>query len=222
MFHEHVPRGAQTDEDAPGVAVCEEVFGGVEDAPAGDHVVFVGVVLDVWDTGRGHGGGVREEGGSVGGRIVEVGGCGAKGVDFLRGQGGQHEESVSRTRWDSGSTYQLPHHLSTQFSQEIIHHHAHDEAALAMSDQHHLLHLIIHQMVLHDFACDSHIHGVVRDTALQQALQEIRDEPIALVMDAEDPAAEEDGEAVDVLLEAGRAGADTIDENPALAGILLR
>lgn len=40
---EHMPRGAHADEHGAGVGVGEDVARAVEDAPAGDHVVFVGV-----------------------------------------------------------------------------------------------------------------------------------------------------------------------------------
>ena len=84
MFYEHVTRGSHADENFTGIAICEEAFGGVEDAPTGNHVVLVGIVFDVGDTGRVFDGGVREEGCCVCfWRIVEVGGCGAEGVDFL-------------------------------------------------------------------------------------------------------------------------------------------
>lgn len=72
-----MPRRACTDKDFAGIAVGEEGSDGVENAPARDHVVLVGVVFDVWD-GRGRLSGACSR------RVVELGGCGAEGVDFLR------------------------------------------------------------------------------------------------------------------------------------------
>lgn len=73
---EEMPRGAHAHEDGAAVAVVEHGHGVVEDAPAWDHVVFVAVVLDVGDaSGR--------RGGNAEARVVEVGGGGAEGVNFL-------------------------------------------------------------------------------------------------------------------------------------------
>ena len=72
--------GAAADEDFAAVAVvwgCGDV---VEDAPAGDHVEFVAVVLDVRDTAVKVGRRCGREGTHG---IVEVRGGGAEGVDFL-------------------------------------------------------------------------------------------------------------------------------------------
>lgn len=49
MLIEHVPRRAHTHEHAAIVAVVEDGGGPVNNAPAGDHVVFVAVMLDVSD-----------------------------------------------------------------------------------------------------------------------------------------------------------------------------
>lgn len=78
MLVEQVAAGAHADEDFAAVTVVQDLGDVVEDAPAGDHVEFVAVVLDVRDAafdgfrarvacGRGAG---RVEGG-----VVEMG-CG--------------------------------------------------------------------------------------------------------------------------------------------------
>lgn len=70
--------GTHPDIHFAGIAISEEAFDGVEDAPAGDHVILVGVVFDVLDTRGGFDGGCGIDRG-----IVEVGSRGAEGVDFL-------------------------------------------------------------------------------------------------------------------------------------------
>lgn len=77
---EEVAGGAHAHEDAAAVAVVEDGHGVVENAPARDHVVFVAVVFDVGDASGGGGGDAEA-------RVVEVGGGGAEGVDFLCWEG---------------------------------------------------------------------------------------------------------------------------------------
>ena len=76
VLAEEVTAGAKADEDRAAVAIVEDGADVVKEAPAGDEVVFVAVVLDMRDA-RGGIGGEGEEG------VVEVAGCGAEGVDFL-------------------------------------------------------------------------------------------------------------------------------------------
>lgn len=67
--------GAYADEDFAAVAVVKDLGDVVEDAPAGDHVEFVAVVLDVRDaaTDRFGADGVCEGGaGRVEGGVVEM------------------------------------------------------------------------------------------------------------------------------------------------------
>lgn len=72
-----MPRLPQPHKHRAAVAVIQHLCRAAQRAPAGDQVVFVAVVFDVWDAALRGGG--RE--GEV--RVVEVGGCGAEGVDLL-------------------------------------------------------------------------------------------------------------------------------------------
>ena len=81
MLVEHVARGIQADEDGARVSVVENFGRVVQNAPAGNHVVFVAIMLDVGDDG------VRGSFAQVGLRIVKMGCCGAEGVDFLSSRG---------------------------------------------------------------------------------------------------------------------------------------
>lgn len=93
MLIEEVTSGAEADDDTAGVAVGGQAGRIVQDAPAGDDVEFVNVVLDVADVVCLRAGGMGRVGVSAVGRegrsgqaemgVVEVGGCGTKGVDFL-------------------------------------------------------------------------------------------------------------------------------------------
>ncbi len=53
MLVEQVAAGAHADEDFAAVPVVQDLGDVVEDAPAGDHVEFVAVVLDVRDAAAG-------------------------------------------------------------------------------------------------------------------------------------------------------------------------
>ena len=90
-----------------------------------------------------------------------------------------------------------------------------------MSHQHYLLHFRIDQVPFDNLHCYPHIQGVVRHTPLKQTLDDIRDETEALVMDALYFAPKEKGQAINICLQTGTTGADTVDEDPAFAWILL-
>lgn len=54
MLVEHVSAGPFVDEDVPAETILQDHLGGVEGAPAGDHVLAVTIVLDVWDNAFRH------------------------------------------------------------------------------------------------------------------------------------------------------------------------
>lgn len=84
MIHKHVSGCFISDKDITGISVREELAGGVEDAPSRNHIVLVGVVLDVWDgkcSCRGRSRGFGFDGACR--RVVEMGSGGAEYVDLL-------------------------------------------------------------------------------------------------------------------------------------------
>ena len=84
MLIEEVPCRTHADEDCAAVAVVKDGGNVVEGSPAGDHVVLVTVVFDMRYAAGLIGFtrfSLRGEEGEEG--VVEVGRCGAKGVDLL-------------------------------------------------------------------------------------------------------------------------------------------
>lgn len=79
MLVEQVPSCIFAHEDCAGITVVEHSRSVIENAPARDHVLFIAVVLDMGDAGRG----CRRKAEAG---VVEVGRGRSKGVNFLHAE----------------------------------------------------------------------------------------------------------------------------------------
>lgn len=138
MLIEQVAAGAHADEDLAAVAVVEDLGHVVEDAPAGDHVEFVAVVLDVRDAPAGgfRARGVRGGGaGWVEGGVVEMRGGGAEGVDFLRTEICELEDGLC---YGWVVTYKFRDGSRGEFAEELVEDCRGDDSTLRVSDENNL------------------------------------------------------------------------------------